>query len=286
VVPATRTYPSVTFPATLVVRGLPASEVCVQAEQLDDSGNLLVGGSETVQLLAHRTTLADIQTSNAFVRCPALIGDMGSNVDGGVCPAGALFCDDFESGTFDKWTQAVVKYGDMGTIAPSMTRAAHGAWSAEAKGSGLPGTANHIAVIKALTAVPAPVAMRANIWSAQPLTGYTMVMSLYDDGINGFSMGGDSNARWVVTEDQTVDSIPDHVSSTPTATGWHCVEMVVDGGGMFSAYVDGNRIIGPLMRAQAASYTTFTFGLDRTVQPSSDVFVDDVAIGTTRLYCP
>lgn len=293
----TRTFTPVTFPATLVIRGVPADrDVCVEAEGLDGNGALLTGGSTTVHTLAKQTTLAEVQMSNAFARCPALAGDMaageapdlaGSGSDGGValCPAGALFCDDFESGTLVKWSQHGVKYGDMGTLAPSMTRAAHGAWSVEAQASGTSGMANYAEVEEDFTPrVAPPVAVRANVWSAQPLTAYTVVMSMYDDNANGLSLGGNGNGRWVVTEDQA--TVGDHNSTVATTAGWHCLELVVDAAGLVSAYVDGALVIGPFARNSTLPYGAFIFGIDRTVQSATDVFVDDVAIGPSRLYCP
>ncbi len=280
--------------ATVVVRGLPATAVCVQAEGLDGAGNVVVGGATTVQLAAAHTTAADVQMANGAVHCAAPAGDMGQPADlGGVlpdgavalCPAGALFCDDFESGTFANWTQYGVKYGDMGSIAPSMTRAAHGAWSAEARASGQSGMANYAEVEKDFTPrVAPPVAVRANVWSGQPLTGYTIALSVFDDNANGLSLGADGSGRWVVTEDQA--TVADHTSTVATTAGWHCLELVVDGGGMVSAYVDGALVIGPFARNSTLPYGAFVFGIDRTVQSGTDLFVDDVAIAPARLYCP
>jgi hypothetical protein len=98
------------------------------------------------------------------------------------------------------------------------------------------------------------------------------------------SLGGSSGGLWVVTEDQA--TVPDHTSSVATTAGWHCVEVVIDAAGMVTAYVDGALIVGPFARHSTLPYGAFIFGVDRTVQAGTDVFVDDVAIGTSRLYCP
>ena len=75
-----RTITPVSFPGTVVVHGIPGrvSVVCVQAEGLDAGFNVVGGGTATVQLVAHRTTLADVQMSNAWSAC-ALPADLGAS---------------------------------------------------------------------------------------------------------------------------------------------------------------------------------------------------------------
>jgi len=113
-----------------------------------------------------------------------------------------------------------------------------------------------------------------------------MVMSMYDTNNAGLSMGGDNNGKWTITEDDGNGATTDHPSTLATTTGWHCLEIVIDAAGMVSGYVDGTRVIGPFARNITTSYSGFPFGLARTVVSDSDVFVDDVAIGRSRLYCP
>ncbi len=315
---APRTIAPVTLPGVVVAHwsSAAASTVCVQVEALDGGGNVTDGGAVTVGVAPHKTTTATVQLTNPPVGCSPVGEDMavaqdlagaggggGGGAGGGggdmavppdmttvaICPAGALFCDDFESGTLARWTQASVKYQDMGTIAPSMAHAAHGVWSVEAQGSGTTAQ-NYIEVEKDFSpGLTPPVAMRANVWLATPLDSFTMVFALYDDTFHGFSLGGDTSTPpvWVMTEDQTMTGQPDRKNNVPTpGPGWHCVEVVIDAAGMVTAYVDNAVVAGPFMRYSAVAYTSFFFGIDRTVRAATDVFVDDVAIGPARLYCP
>src|SRR6185312_6517183 len=109
--------------------GLPdgLDELCVQAEGLDESGNFLVGGSATALITRHQTTELDVQMSNAFARCPALPGgDLGPpDLAIPICPVNAIFCDDFETGDFSKWTAHSAKQ-DAGTTTVQSTTTAHG----------------------------------------------------------------------------------------------------------------------------------------------------------------
>ena len=314
---APKTIAPVTFPGTLVIHRVPSSvsQLCVDVEGLDGAGNVVVSGAAYVPIAAHKTSQATIALSTAGVSCATIAPDdlaTGGPVDmagGGVadlagspdllptgpdmtpvaiCPPGSVFCDDFESGTLNKWS-VQVKDTDMGSVAPSTAQHAHGAYSAHAQGSGASGADNYFEIDKSFSpgGLAPPLALRANVWSAAPLSSYTMVIALYDATTNGFSIGGDNNTTWVLTENQTLGGAPDRHSTLATpGPGWHCVELVVDAAGMVSVYVDGSLIIGPFQRISAVSYTDFFFGIPRTVVTGTDVFVDDVAIGASRLYCP
>jgi hypothetical protein len=299
----TRTFAPVTFPATLVVHGLSddVSELCVEAEGLDGAGNFLVGGSATAQLVAHRTTRLEVQMSNAFVRCPSLADDLGANGaadlgtsdgaqpphDGAValCPPGALFCDDFESGTLAGWSQRNTKY-DLGSLDVQTATVAHGLSALHAAATGTTSMSNIAELEYDFAPRPPPLAIRANVYAPMPLTNYTMVMALYDPTTRGFSIGGDGDATWVVTEDDATG--PDHHSDLVPITGgqWHCLEIVVDAAGQVSAFVDDHALVGPFARKSSVAYSAFLVGVDRTVFADTNVFVDDVALGPSRLYCP
>ena len=90
---------------------------------------------------------------------------------------------------------------------------------------------------------------------------------------------------WVITEDE--GNAPDQHTDMGAAGGrWHCLEVVVDAAGKVTGYIDDHPLIGPFARASAASYTNFTIGVGRTVVPNVDLFIDDVAMGPSRLNCP
>lgn len=286
----------VSLPGTAVVRGVPSGTVCVEVEALDGAGSAFASAVTTVSVAAHRTNhaylflaatpqscappIADLSTAALDLSTPPDLGAVA------VCPAGALFCDDFESDNLTRWSYAAIKHADMGAIARTAARAAHGRFSVEATGGGTPANDNYVAIVKQLTPVMPPLAMRANVWTAAPLDSYTMVMTVFDATTHGFAVGGDDRGTWVVTEDQA--GAPDERSDMVPAGGggWHCLELVVDGGGKVTLFVDGHQIVGPWLRATATSYVYFGVGIGRTTLPSTDVLVDDVAIGPTRLYCP
>ena len=296
-----RTIAPVSFPGTIVVRGLSAGALCVQVDAFDAYGTLLVGGVANVQIVAHRTNVATLHLAGEMQSCATPIADMsapaidmsdtGDMTDAGdmtpiaTCPASATFCDDFESDNLTRWSGQAIKFPDMGAITRETIRAAHGHFSVEVTGGGTAANANYVTLYKTMTITP-PFAMRANLWTAAPLGSYTVVMLLNDATTHGFAVGGDGNNTWVVSEDQS--GAPDrHSDMVPAGGGgWHCVELVLDDTGNVTFFVDGNLLIGPWARATATSYTYVAFGLARTAVADSDVFIDDVAVGPTRLYCP
>ncbi|HXU72161.1 MAG TPA: hypothetical protein VN947_22685 [Polyangia bacterium] len=301
--PQPRTIAPATLPGTIVLHGLPdgLTDLCFEIEGFDASGNFLVGGSADVALVRHRTTLADVQMSNAFIRCvgvpPADGGsnDLSISVDAGapdmvipVCPVNAIFCDDFESGTLAKWTDVTVKQ-DAGSVAAQSAIVAHGSYALRALGNGAPSPADVYAnAEKDFTPTAPPFALRANVYAPAIVSSFDIVLALYDSTTHGFAVGGDTDGTWVVTEDQTLNSTPDrHSDMVPVTAGqWHCVELVIDGAGMVSLYVDNHLLVGPWARASNVSYSTLFVGAPRSVTPDFTVYIDDVAIGPSRLYCP
>jgi hypothetical protein len=296
----------VTLPGTVVVRGLPAgtSSVCVAVDGLDGADGTISQGSTTVTLAAHHTTNADVTLGapTGAAPCEGFAGDLGTpgddlggdgdlaRVDGGaeICPAGAIFCDDFESGDTSKWDVINIKK-DLGSqLGVQSARVYHGTHALESVGSGASGADNFVAVEKRFPPTSPPFAIRGMFFSAQNPHGYTLVMTVFDDSGFGVSFGGDNDTTWVITEERA-GGTDDHHSDMATADAgrWHCLEIVVDAAGNVTGYVDEHPLIGPFARVTPTQqYTTFIVGISRTVVANVDVFFDDVAMGPSRLYCP
>jgi hypothetical protein len=292
------------LPGVLVIRGLPDTtpRVCVDVQGLDAADLPKTEAAVTVDLVPHGTaratltllppsadsgcsTMTDGGEDLAAPPADLAAGDLAS----ANCPLGALFCDDFELDNLSRWDKLNIKYDAGSQLAIQTARAAHGTFALEAIGTGTSGAQNFVAVEKDFPAgLAPPLAVRANIFAAQTLDHFTLVMVLSDNSTHGFSMGGDTNATWVITEDEAVQ--PDrHSDMVPTDSGkWHCLEIVVDAAGNVTGYVDNHALIGPFPRASAVNYTQVIVGITRTATPSppTDIFVDDVAVGPARLYCP
>jgi hypothetical protein len=298
-----RTIAPAAFPGTIVIHGLPAdlTDLCVETEGFDAGGNFLVGGSANVELVRHRTTLADVQMSNAFARCAGRgASDLGGEdllpaTDGGatdmatpICPVNAIFCDDFESGDLSKWNAASAK-SDAGTVTVQSTTKAHGTYALRSLANGSPGTQVYAQAEKDFPATAPPFALRANVYFPTTLDRFNQLIALYENSsgsINSFAIGGDTDGNWEVSENES--NAPDRFSDmVPTGAGaWHCVELVIDAGGMVDFYVDNHHLVGPWARASQVSYSMLLVGITRSVSTDYVAYIDDVAIGPSRLYCP
>lgn len=310
---APRTIAPVTFPGTVVVHNVPASvsQLCVQVDGLDDAGNELVGGATNVVLSTHHTVHATVLLSTAPTTCADLVpdnlatsepvdmagaggaggGDLAGGPDLGraLCPAGAIFCDGFETGTLVNWNGAGAKL-DAGTIGVQSTTKAHGTYALRALANGAQGAEIYADAEKDFTPTAPPLAIRANVFFPTALASFDHVIALYENNsgsTNAFAIGGDPNGNWVIAENESL--VPDHTSDmVPTGAGqWHCVELVIDAAGMVTLFVDNHQLIGPFARATTGiSYSNLLVGVVRSVDPNYVAYIDDVAVGPSRLYCP
>jgi hypothetical protein len=293
---APRVIAPVSLPGVVVIRALPSSTptLCILVEALD-AGNAVVGeGVATVPLVAHGTARADLTlappgtVAGGDIATPPPPPDLAGS-DAGIilCPVGALFCDDFETGNLNKWPTFSVRY-DMASLDVQTAIVRHGTYALHAAASGASSLNNIAEVEYVFSPTPPPLAIRANIYAPLQLYNYTMVMALYDNTTKGFAVGGDNTGAgmWVMTEDQA--GSPDHYTDMVPASGgqWHCVELVIDGAGMVSMHVDGHQLVAPFPRVSLVQYSSFIVGIERTVLNDTNVFVDDVAMSRSRLYCP
>jgi hypothetical protein len=276
--------------------------VCVEVQGLDAADLPTSEAAITVDLVPHGTATATVTLlpPSADSGCSGMAdggedlaappGDLAAgDLASASCPSGSIFCDDFELNNLSLWDKLNIKYDAGSQLVIQTARAAHGTYALEAIGTGTSGAQNYVSVEKDFPGgLAPPLAVRANIFAVQPLDRFTLVMVLSDNSTHGFSMGGDTNGTWVITEDEAVQ--PDHHSDMIPADGgkWHCLEIVIDAGGNVTGYVDNHPLIGPFPRFSVVNYTQVIVGITRTVIPSppTDIFVDDVAVGPARLYCP
>jgi hypothetical protein len=207
-----------------------------------------------------------------------------------ICPTVRIFCDDFETGNFSKWNTATVKL-DAGTIGVQSTTKAHGMYALRALGNGSGGGGEVYAdAEKDFTPTAPPLAIRANVFFPTTLAHFDHVIALYENSTgstNAFAIGGDPSGNWVIAENESL--VPDHTSDmVPTGAGqWHCVELVIDAAGMVTFFVDNHQLIGPFARATTGiTYSSLLVGVVRSVDPDYVAYIDDVAVGPSRLYCP
>jgi hypothetical protein len=313
---ATETIAPVALPGTIVLHNLNPSlaELCVELEGLATDGTVTSHGAVNIGILAHMTVNAAVDLgSTNMLRCSALVDggvrDMPGPGDGGsmpaadlagadlagttvaVCPVGASFCDDFETGDTRKWDAREFKFDAGAQIDVESAVVRHGLFALHAAASS-PNPAGDVAahsiVIKTLPSLTPPIALRANVFAVQPIDRFGVTLELYDDTTHGFAVESDNSNIWTLTEDQA--TFPDsdhHTDMVPFNAGqWHCIEVVIDAGGLVSFFVDKHQLLPTFPRHSANAFTTLQVGIGRTVNAVNDVYIDDVAVGPSRLYCP
>jgi hypothetical protein len=304
-----RTIAPVTLPGTIVVHRLPASvaQLCVEVDALDVGGNPIGGGAATVHVVHDGTATTTITLADPAVGCADVAGDMGGppldlatdNDMGGpligadmtpvkICPPGSIFCDDFEGDGFAQWNSANAKL-DAGNVSVQSLIKAHGTSAMKALANGAPGADVYADAEKDFTPTAPPLALRANVYFPTTLQHFDHVIALYEGNgsTNAFAIGGDSAGNWVIAENEA--TVADRTSDmVPTGAGqWHCIELVIDAAANVTLFVDNHRLIGPFARATTGiTYSQLLVGVVRSVDMDYIAYVDDVAVGPSRLYCP
>jgi hypothetical protein len=314
VLTAAKTLSPVPLPGVIVIDRVDPSlpELCVALEGEARDGTITSRGAVTVGIVPYMTANAAIELGDTTMLGCTLGGDGGSaphDLGGSgardlathdltaqdllgvvpICPANAIFCDDFESGDVSKWTEHEIHFDGGAQLEVQATVARHGKYAlhATATGHDMAGQGRSV-VVKTLPGVMPPIAVRANVFAVQPLDHYGVTVEIYDSSYHGFAVSGDNQDVWTVTEDQTQNGAVDrHADMVPFNAGaWHCVEIVVDNNGFVSLFIDNHQLVTPFLRMSAVSYATLQVGIGRTINPTNDVYVDDVAVAPTRLYCP
>jgi hypothetical protein len=214
----------------------------------------------------------------------------------GVCPAGAIFCADFEeaSGPPTGATLADPDESSNTTFAQLMTldktAPFDGAQSLKVTSPG----AFHYRMLG--VAVPATFWVRLYIKSDQDIG---------QDGHNAFFVAmtdpnyHNSMHSVEVSEQFTCILLNEHDTLFPTGTTcgvnkalpknmWHCMEAMFDGAtGSVQVFANGTMIVdAPAWAPAKAAFNTFEFGYANYHDPAASVWYDDVVVAATRVGCP
>jgi hypothetical protein len=144
----------------------------------------------------------------------------------GVCPVGAVICDDFESGNTSKWNTPDIEAPSTITVdkvqAHSPMYSLHGA--APANGS----NESRALIAKAFNKAP-PMILSVRLWLyAQTTPGrYGLFLGLRKNGTANLNLGTNQNNMIAMTVND--GNQPDVVSTTALPLGqWVCVQLRVD----------------------------------------------------------
>ena len=217
-------------------------------------------------------------------------GDIGQDgVDGassGLCPAFAIFCEDFES-DLSQWTMTeLVGLNASSSITTVRPHTGTRALESNKDASGSSGAACVVGPIG--THSSGVLAARAWVYAPVPIENFDLVLGLSDSSNNNYTVvGGDTSVNWVGSEVRASGSPIDFSSATPTsANQWLCVELVFTFAvPHYDVYVDGTQVISRTALTPSPTYNTVRVGAVRADNIGFHVFVDDVAVATQRVGC-
>jgi hypothetical protein len=210
------------------------------------------------------------------------------------CPAGALLCDDFESGTTAKWTRSASAQGGTATITSANPHS--GALSLEVDCAAQ--AMNDCQGALELDFSP----QTTGVLAVREWLNTTTTMQHFDlvaqvETLAPFqysSAGGNDFGMWVSTELGPPGNMgPDHTSatSTPAPGTWTCLELVYTFSGAAGAariqmFVDEASVLDmPANDTNSATYNNVAVGISRADKAGFHVFVDDVVIANARIHC-
>ncbi len=218
-------------------------------------------------------------------------GSGATSGDGGACPAGATFCDGFESGTMLGAAWTVDTSVKANTVTVVSTKAHSGSNSVYMTFT----TASGATFIDEKMGIPATGTYWGRVW-LYPETPVDQGHDVYIEAEPATFMGGTSQTGVRALNTQGNMSInvdpPDNGPKSNMALprgSWHCFEWEttgIGGNGNVVLYMDGTLLATdtgapiPALAEQRIGYERYGAGT-----AAGDMYIDDYAVGPTRLNC-
>lgn len=204
----------------------------------------------------------------------------------GGCPAFSLFCDDFESGDFSRWTFTDVDAPAVLVVAN--TTPFQGAFVLDANSPpnavSLQASANYHFAVRS-TGV---LAGRFYFQLQTPLANYSSMIGFYDGDDDYVAIGGDEDANWVASEESTAGGLMDlrTTIATPPTGSWNCAELVYTfAPAQLQLFVNGTAVIDVPSTVSGASFLRMLIGITRADAVGFHVLIDDVVLADQRIGC-
>jgi hypothetical protein len=214
-------------------------------------------------------------------------GSDGSDAASPVCPAFALLCDDFESGTAAKWSGVSLSTLASGTVSTTRSRSGEFAFDANVPmNTGIEFSTVYLRILPAQTT--GVIAIREWVYATAPFGSFDMVVGLFNNAADKyFVFGCDNSDNWTATERSTTTGTDDHLGSLPCAANvWTCVEMVYSLDARHATlYVNDNAVLDVAVLDPAPQFDDIELGALRADSAGFRIFVDDAVIATQRIGC-
>jgi hypothetical protein len=290
------------LPGTLRIAGLDGAgpDVRLLVDGLDDAGTLTSQGTARALLVRGAQVAVDVTLAAPLPDAdgdgvPDVIDDCPRIADPAqdcrpVCPASAIFCDDFEAGLDPSWSVSSLKGSN--TVAVDGRDPFGGQQSLHCTGTDQSSSSIAALARKLPTTLPPTLGVRVYVLAPAGLGPDGFALQLYENF--GFSFGDDGTGFWKTATDLGSAGGNDYASSVPiAATTWTCLEVVVTAasatGQHVQAFADGQLFFDSATAQPAPPAIPFTdlyLGYAR-VPPShaAEVFADDFVLAPARVGC-
>jgi hypothetical protein len=213
------------------------------------------------------------------------------------CPAGALFCDTFESGNTSMWSG--VHSDATITLGVDINKPFNGTHSLHVQTSG----GSNVAWL--IHSMPVPVtsgtvSLRLYVYAESSFNFPLYFMFLHrdsgdDDYVAGIDYFGGAAGQWTIY-DKNGGSYTNNSAYSFAGATWHCVELEIDltpidmgaATNVAKLYIDQN---APILwtrdnTASAPSIAEMDVGVTyQNASAANDFFIDDVALSTQHIGC-
>jgi hypothetical protein len=217
--------------------------------------------------------------------------------DAPTCPAFALLCDDFESGSLTThWTRVDTAQGGTATITSTNPHTGSRSLEVDCPAQATP-DAQAAPTLRIAPQTTGVLAVREWINSTTQMQHFDLVAQLETFPSQYSSAGGNDFGYWVSTEldPPPINMGPDHTSTpnvaTPAPGTWTCVELVYTfagaaGNAQIQIFVNETAVVdAPANKTNGASYNDIAIGVNRADSAGFHLFVDDVVIAQQRIHC-
>lgn len=205
------------------------------------------------------------------------------------CPAGALICDDFESGNASKW---MTDTRAPSTVTVDTVRPHGGLYSVHAAAPANGGIDSYAEYLVTYSKVP-PMTFSVRFWLyAQTAPGnYGLFVTFRRGASANIGLGANPTNNFVITENDA--TVPDHNSTTALPLGqWICVQLRVDyptataSQGRVRAFL-GNTAVLDFTPTPLMTNGDLRFGLVRAPGDNAEtLFFDDISAAYEDTPCP
>jgi hypothetical protein len=200
------------------------------------------------------------------------------------CPANAILCDDFESGTTAKWSSTRTVDGPLDVDGAHVHT---GSFALHSLVSPATGNGSETYVAHALASPPVVLATRVWVYLPNPIEGFQGVIYLVDLPAESHYLGATTEIpNWSASGNSTAGLFDYSGSIAVQQATWTCVELDVDRDAKTLQLFVGDELAETAaIMDPSPVFGTVAVGATRANADGYENYVDDVVIAPAHIGC-